>query len=440
MADSDAREPRPADEAPASVDVTTSPRDDPPRFYGHVIVVALASGFFAFIWFFVYSVLDSIVWDNEYINSYWWLPPLIIMSLSLAVGLAVRNLRAPTSMDGSLLDEMTGDPTNIKWRLLPATVLQSLVSLLAGAVVGPEGALGRFAGMIAEWYSERVHVPVALRGRLIFAAASSAYNGLVANPLFTAVLGADVARNSTAIWSALPSNLLGGAIGFAIFYLLGSQGIANLLDLEPAPAITAVDMIWAVPWALVGMIMAIFGALSMQVAGAAFGRLAGRPVTRALLGGAILSFVSLAAPILLFSGEDQIEEIVADPSAYGFWLLLALAACKLVLLAVSFKSGFLGGPTFPLIFSATCVALAANAVLPGMPFVFIEAGILAGALMALFRTPLMVILLTSFFLGADVELVALIAVSVVTVIVVLPIVEARLKAAQARRQGSTATG
>ena len=46
---------------------------------------------------------------------------------------------------------------------------------------------------------------------------------------------------------------------------------------------TALDMLLAVPWALVGMIMAIFGALSMRVIETGFARLADRVVARALV-------------------------------------------------------------------------------------------------------------------------------------------------------------
>ncbi|MGD8683274.1 MAG: chloride channel protein, partial [Chloroflexota bacterium] len=356
-----------APSSPAGPEVST----DPPRFYGHVIIVALASGVFALVWFLLYTVLDDLVWENDLVEANWWLTPLIILGFSLAVGLAVRYLQAPTSIEGSLLDELTGDPTRIRWRQLPATVLQSLVSLLSGAVVGPEGALGRFAGQIAEWYGERVHVPEQMRGRLVFAAAASAYNGLLANPLFTAVLGADVARNSPSVWAAIPSNLLGGAVGFAVFQLVSGAGLGDFLDLGAVPEVVLLDFLWAVAFAVVGMVLAIVGAMGMQVAAAGFRRLADRPVERALTGGLILSLTGLLAPILLFSGEDQIEEIVADPGAYGFWLLLLMAVAKLILLAVSFKSGFLGGPTFPLIFAATCVALAINILLPELPFVFI---------------------------------------------------------------------
>jgi small-conductance mechanosensitive channel len=236
-------------------------------------------------------------------------------------------------MSGSPLDELTGDPRHIEWRKLPATVVMSLISLLAGAVVGPEGALGRFAAQIAAWYGERFRVPVSMRGRLVFASAASAYNGLLENPVFTAVLAGDMARGTPGIWASMSSNLLGGAIGFAIFQLLGGVGVADFLDLGPVPEGSFGDVLWVMGFAIVGMLLAVFAALSMQVAQRAFSRLDGQPVTRALVAGAIFSLVGLAAPILLFSGETQIKEILDEPSAYGFAALVALALAKIVLLA-----------------------------------------------------------------------------------------------------------
>lgn len=418
----------------AQADAHEVDRPDPPRFYAHAALTALLSGVFALIWYVLYVRLDDLIWDSEYVATIGWVGPVLILGLSLAVGLAVRYLQAPTSIEGSMLDELTGDPTRIRWRQLPVTVVQSLISLLAGAVVGPEGALGRFAGQIAEWYSERLRVPAAMRGRLVFAAAAAAYNGLLANPLFTAVLGADIARRSPAVWSAIPSNLLGGAIGYALFTVLGGAGIADFLDLGPIPEVAFADLLWAVLFAVVGMFLAVVGAVGMQVAQAGFGRLANRPVERALVAGVIFSVVWIVAPVLLFSGERQIRDIVADPDAYGFWLLLLLAIAKLALLAVSFKSGFMGGPTFPVIFAATSVALAIDSVLPDVGLVFIEAGVLAGALMTLFRTPLMVILLTGFFLSANTDLMTLIVISVVTVVALLPVVQASMERTSARRR------
>ena len=166
-----------------------------------------------------------------------------------------------------------------------------------------------------------------------------------------------------------------------------------------------------------------------RVAAAAFGRLEGREVERALVAGAIFSVVGMVAPILLFSGETQILEVVADPAAYGALTLLAMALVKLALLAVAFKSGFLGGPTFPAIFASVCVALAIGLVLPGIPLEVIVGGTMAGFLMVLFKAPFMVILLTAIMLGASVDLTALIVLAVAEVMIVQPVRPRRARAA-----------
>lgn len=412
------------------------PTADRPVFYAHVIVTAFTSAVFALVWFVGYQLVDALIWDSDLVGSNGWIVPVIILSFSLAVGLGIRYLDAPTSISGSPLDEMTGDPRHIDWRKLPVTVLQSLTSLFSGAVVGPEGALGRFAAQIAAWYGERFEVPVALRGRLVFASAAAAYNGLMQNPIFTAVLAGDMARQTSGIWPSMTANLLGGGIGFAVFTLLGGYGLADFLGLGAVPEGTLGDSFWVVGFAIVGMALAVFTGLSLQVAGVVFARLDGRPVTRALVGGVVLSVVGLLAPILLFSGESAIHDVVDDPAAYGFWVLLGMALAKVVLLAVSFKTGFLGGPIFPAIFAATSVSLAFSLVLTDLPFVLIEAGVLAGTLTAMFRTPLMVVLLTAFFLGANTELVAMIVAAVVTVSMFMPIVERQLRAMGTGRRGA----
>jgi H+/Cl- antiporter ClcA len=153
-------------------------------------------------------------------------------------------------------------------------------------------------------------------------------------------------------------------------------------------------------------------------------------VARALVAGLVFSAVGMVAPNLLFSGESQIEEVAADPAKYGPAPLVAMAIVKLALLAVAFKGGFLGGPTFPAIFAATCVGLAVSQLFPGLRVDVLIGGVMAGFLMVLFRAPLMVILLTTVMLQASVELTALIVLAVATVMIVQPL----LQAAMARRQ------
>jgi len=66
----------------------------------------------------------------------------------------------------------------------------------------------------------------------------------------------------------------------------------------------------------------------------------------------------------MFSGENQIEAIIANAAHYGVAMLLLFGILKILLLALSVKSGFLGGPIFPILFSCTMIALALNLVFP----------------------------------------------------------------------------
>ena len=135
----------------------------------------------------------------------------------------------------------------------------------------------------------------------------------------------------------------------------------------------------------------------------------------------------------MFSGETQIQTVVADPRSYGPGLLVVMALVKLALLAVAFKSGFLGGPTFPAIFASVCVALAISLLLPGIRIDVLIGGVMAGFLMVLFKAPFMVILLTVVMLQAGAELTALIVLAVAAVIIVQPYILAAIAARQAAR-------
>lgn len=58
------------------------------------------------------------------------------------------------------------------------------------------------------------------------------------------------------------------------------------------------------------------------------------------------------------------------------------------------------------------MALAINLAVPSIQVAILAAGIVGGAAYAVLRTPLMVILLTAFMLGADQTMLALIVVAV----------------------------
>ena len=412
---------------------TTAPEPSevvPPRIYAHVVVVAMFGGFFVMGWLWLYTWFMNHVWYSDYVTSHHWMFPVICIPFSFLVGVIVKYLKAPTNLDGSFLESLTGDASDIKWRLFPATVAESLASLWSGAALGPEGGIGALSSQIAGFYNEKMKIPEQHRSRLVFGSVSSAYNGLLENPVFTGVLGYEVQQQAKGR-ATLAANLLGGAIGYIIFGLLGGTGLANFLDLPAVTSFKFLDVLYVIVLALAGVVLAVILALLLRVATQVFARLNDRIIIRALAAGVVFSVVGYFAPIVMFSGENQIHTVVNDPAHYGLALLLVMALGKFALLATGFRTGFLGGPTFPSIFSVVCVAEAIHIAIPGLSLTILIAGLLPGLLMMLFKTPFMVILLTAFMLSASENLVALIVFAVAAVLFVQPYLERFMAARQA---------
>ncbi len=406
------------------------------HLYLHVVVIAVIGAVSVLAWLLAYEAMNAILWENDFVRDNSWVFPLICLPGSLAVGLLVKYRRAPTNLEESLLDSLNGDVGHVDYRALPVNIIMAWASLLSGAVLGPEGGIGGIGSKIASFYAEKVAMPVEYRSRLVFSTLAAAYNGLVANPLFTGVLATELVKDPAARTRNLPANLIGGAIGFLIFFAVGSTGLENYLNLDQTQPTLPLDVALVAAFGLLGMALAIIAGIMFRIAAALFGRFGDRVVERALVAGLIFSAVGVVAPILLFSGETQIKTVVADAAAYGSLTLILMAIVKLALLAVAFKSGFLGGPTFPSIFASVCVALAISQLFPSISVSVVIGGVMAGFLMVMFKAPFMVILLTAVMLQADPELVALIVMAVAVVLIVQPFLTAAIGRAQVARNGS----
>ena len=412
--------------------------------YVHIIISATLTAFILPAYLSVFSAGMQLLWDNDFVSSNRWAFPLVCLPFSLVVGLLVKYLHAPTAMTESLTDSIAGDTSRIEWRKFPVSVAQALSSLFSGAALGPEAGLGLLASQIAALYGHVFRISPERRPRLIYANVASAYNGLLQNPLFTGVLGMELSDKKTGR-AALAANLVGGAVGFAVFgWVLrtaDAPNIAGLLDLEPLQDVGLVDALLIVVTAMVGIILAAVAGVLFKLAERVFARVRDE-VVRALVAGVIFSVAGVVAPVVMFSGESQVHELVKDPAHYGVALLLLIGLAKLALLAVGFRSGFLGGAIFPTVFALVAFALAAALALPdGLEREgVLVAGLMVGFMVVMFRTPFMVILLVSFMLEANVDLLTLIVLAVAAVLIVNPVLQRLVASREPTASATTAAG
>jgi H+/Cl- antiporter ClcA len=381
-----------------------------------VILFAFVAIVFTALWLGAYNWLNTAIWSNSFVTSHKWTIPVGVLFFSLLVGLAVKYLRAPTEIHGGAMESMKGgghektDYTNF-----PGALLSSFCSLLSGASVGPEGALASLMQDITAWMGEKLKVAEESKVGLLMAALASTYNGIIGSPIFTSVLATEFQVGGKELGIAfLAWNLLAGVIGYFFFTLLGIPVFAQSIPFTPISTLTLADALYAILLGLLGALLTLCIGVSMQVFGRVMGRFGDRVVLRILAAGVVIALVVYFFPEVMFSGESQIHSIIQNPAQYGVLLLLLFALLKILLLGLSFKSGYLGGPTFPTLFTCTMVGLALFLLFPAIPESILVLCIESAALGLLLNAPLTAILLVTVIGTADAYMIALMCLSTVT--------------------------
>jgi len=381
-----------------------------------VILLAVVAIIFTALWLGIYSLLNNAIWKNSFVTSNKWTIPVGVLFFSLLVGLAQKYLRAPTVIDGGAMAAMKGgghDKTDDT--TFPGALFTSFCSLLSGASVGPEGALGALVQDITAWTGEKLKVTEESKLGLSLAALASAYNGIIGSPLFTGVLATEFQIGGKELGIAfLAWNLLAGVIGYFFFTLLGLPIFAQSIAFTPISTLKPEYALYAILLGLVGALLTLLIAMSFQAFGRVMGRFGERVVLRTMVAAVVIAIVVYFYPQLMFDGYAQIKPIIQNPAQYGVLLLLLFALLKILLLGLSFKSGYLGGPTFPTLFSCTMVAMALSLLFPAIPVSILVLCIEAAAVSLLLNAPLAAILLVAVVGTADPYLIALLCLSTVT--------------------------
>lgn len=360
-----------------------------------IVIVALISAAFAVVWFASVSILNTIFWNNGFVTANRWMIPVLVLVFTFLVGLCGKYLRAPNAIYGGMKEELTGGGQP-DYSTFPGALLTSFFSLLSGASVGPEGPLTTLVAQIAAWLGTKLKIAEQTMFGFVFAGLASALNGLIGNPLFSALLATELEKgDNKGALQFLAWNLAAGAIGYIFFALIGFPAFASSIPFAPINVLMPGYALYAVALGIVGVLLALFIGISFQAFGRVMDRIfKDRFLERIMVGGVIIAIVAYFLPELMFSGEAQIHPIIANPAAYGVLLLLAFAILKVLLLALSFKSGYLGGPIFPTLFASTMVALALSLLFPSVPVTLLFTCIVAATITLVLDAPLAAILLT----------------------------------------------
>jgi H+/Cl- antiporter ClcA len=373
---------------------------------------------------------------------WWWVA--VTAAAGVAVGLVRRLTRLPWKTPGLFEDLATGQ---VEVGLVPGIAAVSLVSLIGGASLGPEKALGSMGGGAGGWIAQRRGLKTEDAQVNTLAGFAGAYGGLFSSTLIVVLLIMEVARpGGRKFAKALAAQIVSSSISFGIYFAIAG---AVFLDFYKVPHYTFKDwqLLAGVPLGLFGALVVTLLAGFMLGAARLFARLQVPDIAKSVLGGVIFGAVGVVLPLTMFNGGDELQTELSHLGTLGLGLIVATLIAKMFTFAVSQGSGFVGGPIFPSLFIGGTAGILVHQVIPAVPLGLAFTCLLAAIPGALVAAPFACVLLAAFLTQVGALQTAPILIAVVTAFLTMEGVkyllarrkQARAAAAKPAPQAKSAT-
>ena len=375
-----------------------------------------------------YTVSDPGWWGGQW----WWVG--VTAGAGVVVGLLRRLTHLPTKIP-TLIEDLEHE--RVDFRSVPGIVVVSAASLMGGASLGPEEALGVMGGGGAGWVAQRRGLNDEDEGVATLAGFAGAYGGLFSSTVIVVMFVLELARpGGQRAAKALVATIVSSSVSFGIYFVVAG---AFFLDAYPVPSYTFED--WQL---LAGIGLGLFAAVVvtllvtvMKLAVRMFGRLKVPAIVRPLIGGLVFGVVGVILPLTMFTGSDQLKTVLQTGGMLGAGVLAALVVGKIITFAVSEASGFVGGPIFPTLFIGGTAGLLVHQVFPDIPLGLAFTCMLAAVPAALVSAPFAMVLLAAFMTQVGALQTAPILIAVVTAFLAMEFVK---YVVSTRRKSSPSTG
>lgn len=361
----------------------------------------------------------------------WW------VAVTTGTGLVVGLLRRRLGMHGptpGLVNNLKDETVDVK--VVTKVVAVSAVSLFGGASLGPEVALGHIGGGTGSHLADRADLDDDARKEYTLTGIAGAFGGLFSSPLMSSILVMEVSSPPRRrAGHSLIGSLVSSTVSLGLYFAIAGTVFLGLYDV---PAYDYED--WHLFAAIgLGLAAALVVAATMMLGMATrrlFERVSIPPVALAVLGGLAFGLVGLMLPLTNFTGTSQLATALQSAGTLSVGLLLATMIAKMLTLAVSQSTGFVGGAIFPMLFLGGVGGIVIHLLVPGIPLGLAFASMLAAVPGALIAAPFTMVLLAGLLTGVGALQTAPIVVAVVTSFLAI----SALKTAMARRTAATKTG
>jgi len=286
----------------------------------------------------------------------------------------------------------------LRWWKMPFKAFASVISLGAGASVGPEDPSVQIGSNIGSFLGGRFRLDEDTVRLLVAAGAASAVS---------AAFNAPIAGVFFALEVILVGELVTSSVGVVILAAVIASAITRGLGVDEAalgPFTFAIQSPLEIPYYLpLGVILAPSAVIFMHTVYWQRGlwhRLIHLPLPlKTALAGGIVGVFGIFLPEILGGGREIMSDVLHGDLTFPFLLLITIALVKIVTTGISLAGGFVGGVFAPSLFIGTMIGMAYGELMTfllqdraGDPRNYAIAG-MAGMMAGVVRSPITAIMM-----------------------------------------------
>lgn len=344
----------------------------------------------------------------------WWVA--VAAGAGLLVGLLRRAFHMPWETPG-LIEDLQEEHIDV--RMVPSIVTVSAVSLIGGASLGPEVALGQIGGGAGGWIARRRNLDEDNTKSLTLAGMAGAFGGLFSSPLLAIMLVVEIARPAWRRYQRVfLASLISSSTAFGIYFVVAGSVFVGAYEV-PQYEFEVWHLLAAIGLGLAAALIALATAILVRSTAKIFTRLPGSDISKPVIAGVGFGLIGVALPLTNFTGSDQLGVVLDNAGTLGIGILLGTLLGKTLAFSLSAGGGFIGGPIFPILFIGGTAGVLVNQLIPDVPLGLAFAAMLAAVAGSAVSAPFTMVLLAALLtqIGALHTAPILIAVATAQVVV-----------------------
>ncbi len=326
-----------------------------------LLAICLGAATGLVLWLFLQAGAagTALIWDflPAICKGRWITVPVCALG-GFLVGLVHRRSgNYPESLD-TVLNKIRTEK-HYDYRPMPAILVCALIPLICGSSVGPEAGLTGIITALCCWIGDNVNFAGA-SARLYSEIGEAVTLGHIFHmPLFGILAVEESSADERP--NAVPKTfklILYGLSAAACFFLITALNHLFHRSMEGFPAFTDLsvsmpDYLAACLYIPAGILLFLLFEYAEKLTQRA--ALFLPDFSREAVCGAVMALTGLAVPFVLFSGEEELAELMETFGSYAPWFLIGVCILKIVMTAFCLSFGMRGGHFFPLIFACSCM-------------------------------------------------------------------------------------